>query len=162
MSQRKSLFESLNQDNCLEGLELDRDLLLAELGLSRRDPRTGELGYPDFSAMHAEDSWDLSVMTLSHSEFVSDVLARTKKRRKDAEAESEEVFGKVIAKNTGGKITEAKALAKGDYDYIKHMKVVSSLYAWEDYLVRFLDTISKYHYLAKARTDELIKARKGA
>lgn len=156
--QKRSLFEKLNENNALDGLELDRDALLEEIGISRRNAR-GELEIPDFAAMPAEDSWDLCVLTLHYSEYVSEVLALTKKRRKDMEAESEEVYGSIMGENTGSKITEARALAKGSPRYVAHLKRTSSLLAWEEYLTRFLDVLSRYHYLAKQRTDELVKSK---
>jgi hypothetical protein len=111
--------------------------------------------YNDVFSFDAENCYDIAIKAVRYQEYAGEILAKTKKRLRDAAAEIEESLNKSITQNKGAKVTEAKALAKGSHEYTVIAKRISALEAWEDYLERFIDVLEKYHYLAKKKLDEI-------
>jgi len=147
------LFQELNEDGYLEGLEIDKDFILEQVGLGII--QNGVFRWADINVQNAEGCYDIATKCVRYQEYAGEMLSRTLKRRKDAEADSEGVLNKAITANKGAKITEAKALAKGSDEYIIISKRISALGAWEEYLKGFVDILEKYHYLAKKKLDEI-------
>ena len=147
------LFQELNEDGHLNGLEIDKDAILAQIGLGA--VIGGQFRWKDINDTDIEGCYDVATKCVRFQEYAGEYLSRTVKRRKDAEADSEGVLNKAIAANKGAKITESKALAKGSDEYIFISKKISALAAWEEYLKGFMDILEKYHYLAKKKLDEL-------
>ncbi len=155
-----TLFQELNEDGYLNGLEIDKDAILEQMGLGII--RNNRFEWQDIFSATAEDCYDIATKAVRYQEYAGEMLARTQKRRKDAEADLEESLNKSITQNKGAKVTEAKAAAKGNPEYTTISKRISALTAWEDYLERFVDVLEKYHYLAKKKLDEIYQnQRKG-
>lgn len=155
-----TLFQELNQDGHIQGLEIDKDGILEQMGLGVIQNNRFE--WQDIFSATAEDCYDIATKAVRYQEYAGEMLARTQKRRKDSEADLEESLNRSIAVNKGSKVTEAKALAKGSPEYTLISKKISALTAWEDYLERFVDVLEKYHYLAKKKLDEIYQnQRKG-
>lgn len=155
-----TLFQELNESGFLNGLEIDKDGILEEMGLGA--VRKNRFEWEDLYSANAEDCYDIATKAVRYQEYAGEMLARTQKRRKDAEADLEESLNKSIAVNKGAKITEAKALAKGSPEYTVISKRISALSAWEDYLERFIDVLEKYHYLGKKKLDEIYMSQRKA
>jgi hypothetical protein len=151
----QSLYQVLNEEKHLEGLELDKEEILRLMGLGRINKATNKFEWDDVFQFSQEDCYDAAVKAVRYQEYAAEVLAMTQKRRKDSEAAVDGVLNKSMVANRGMKATEARAAAKGSDEYVAISRRIASLTAWEDYLERFVDVLEKYHYLAKKRLDEL-------
>ena len=149
-----SLFQKLNSEGYLRDLEVQKEVILEELGLGEIDPETLDFEYVDFSSTDIGSYYRLAVLSIRYQEYVSGILALTLQRRKNAEAKLESILNKSIA-NSALKPTEAKAAAKGSDEYMKVARALSAIEAWEDYLHRLTKTLDQTHYLAKNKMDEL-------
>lgn len=148
------LFEELNAEGYLDGLEVDKENIMAQIGLDEVRADT-QFAYDNIFEATAEDCYDIAIKAVRYQEYIGEMLSRTQKKNKFAAADSEQVLNNVIAQNKGGKITESKAMAKGSPEYTDISKRIAALTAWEDYLERFIDVLEKYHYLAKKKLDEI-------
>ena len=148
-----NLFQSLNEDGYLNDLELDNDHVLLQIGLGRMI--NGKFEYTDLSQTSGDHCYDLCIRAIRFQEYISRILSLTQKRKKDAEAELEEILNRALTTKRELKVTEAKAAAKGSPEYTRAARKISALSAWADYLDRLGDVLEKYHYLAKKRLDEI-------
>lgn len=147
------LFDTLNAEGHLDGLDLNKDEILRNIGLGQ--VVNGVFKWSDLYAASGEDCYDTAIKAVRYQEYVAEILALTQKRRGTIEANLDRILNSTISGNKGLKITEAKALAKGSDDYVKKLEEVESLKSWEDFLKRFIDVLEKYHYLAKNRLSEI-------
>lgn len=155
----QKLFEALNTEGHLDGLEIDKDEILEDLGF-RRVTKSGLIEYPDFSAIDLGGSYDLALQSIGYISYISEVLAVTAKRYKDSEVSLDDVFNKTLGRNANNlKVTEAKIAAKSSDEYVELSRRISSLEAWKDYLKRLIEDVEKIHYMAKSKVLELQNTR---
>jgi hypothetical protein len=143
-----SLFERMNEEGHINGLDIKKKIWLTKLGLYGEEDRVILI---DLNETATQELNDLLVDSLYYIENISEVLAECDKRKRDAESDMDVVFNRAVSSQTGLKVTEAKALAKGSEIYQTAQKKYNTLYAWSDYLKRYMDTLEKYHYAVKNR-----------
>lgn len=109
----------------------------------------------DLSAMGADELYDLMMKSLMWMEYISGVLSKAKKFKMDEELDKDSIMNRVLAQSPAKKVTEAKADAKSDPQYVEAHKRYNTLSAYVDYLERLLVNLDKYHYVMKAKMESM-------
>lgn len=154
------LFQTLNKENQLEGLELDKEDMLDTLEMGIIDRNNNEFGYIPFHEKSIGECYKIASMSIRFQEHVAEVISLTTQRERDAAAKLEEILNHSLTLNSNLKVTEAKAVAKGNAEYVRVQRMMGTLESWKDYLIRFSKTLDQIHYLSKNRIDNLAEAMK--
>ena len=109
----------------------------------------------DLSAMGSDELYDLMMKSLMWMEYISGVLSKAKKFKMDEELDKDSIMNRVLAQSPAKKVTEAKADAKSDPQYVEAHKRYNTLSAYVDYLERLLVNLDKYHYVMKAKMESM-------
>lgn len=143
-----SIFNSLNKEGHLDGLEIDVDNAFNSLGIGNFSK--GDFSYVDLSNINPDELEEIVIRTVGWSQYLNNVVTLTDKRRRDAETRMEAVINKLLSQSTM-KVTEAKAAAKGSEAYINANYQFNTLEAYHDYLERVMSNLDKFHYIAKQK-----------
>lgn len=146
------MFHELNEKGHLDGLELDVTGAFDTLGIGSF--KNGDFSYIDLANTTPHELYDLMPRIVGWSVYVSETMASTDKRRRDAETEMEAILNKLVATSTQ-KVTEAKASAKGSDKYVSASYKYNTLEVYHDYLERVLDNLEKFHYIIKMRAQSV-------
>jgi hypothetical protein len=110
--------------------------------------------YIDLSQIPIEEISDLVMKSLMWMETINETLGTAKKAYMDQKLEVENVFNRAIRNIPDKtKVSEAKAEAKSNPEYLEAEKSSNLLSAYVEYLNRLLDNLDKYHYVLKGRLD---------
>jgi len=143
------IVEQIKNNSKYGSLAIDNRKLMHSLGIDLENRR-----YIDLSNIPNEEISDLVMKSLMWMETINEVLASTKKSYMDQKLEVDNVFNKAL-KNLPQKtkVSEAKAEAKTNHEYLQAEKNSNMLSSYVDYLNRLLDNLDKYHYVLKSRLD---------
>lgn len=145
----KSIVEQIKSHSKYSKLSIDNGKLMNSLGIDIVNRR-----YLDLSHIPNEQISDLVLKSLMWMETINELMATVKKTYMDQKLEVDVVFNKAMRNlPTNIKVSEAKAEAKTNHEYVEAEKNTNLLSSYVDYLSRLLDNLDKYHYVLKGRLD---------
>ncbi|MCA1800731.1 MAG: hypothetical protein LC650_05510 [Actinobacteria bacterium] len=145
----KSIIEQVRSHSKYNSLAVNNKNLMKSLGVDLENKRFLDLG-----TIPNEEVSDLIMKSLMWMETINELLGTVKKANMDQKLEVESVFNRAMRNLPEKvKVSEAKAEAKSNPEYISAEKNSNLLSAYVDYLSRLLDNLDKYHYVLKSRID---------
>jgi hypothetical protein len=144
-----SVLSELLKVERFKSIWIDRNKLMDSLGINL-DKRE----FLDLSSISIDELYELMMKSLMWMEYISDVLSRAKKLKMDEELDKDAAMNRALAMTQPDrKVTEAKAEAKSNPEYLDAHKRYNTLVAYVDYLDRLLVNLDKYHYVMKAKME---------
>lgn len=145
----RSVVEQIRSHSKYSSLAVNNKNLMKSLGVDIENKR-----YLDLSTIPSEEVSDLIMKSLMWMETINELLGTVKKASMDQKLEVDSVFNHTMRNLPDKvKVSEAKAEAKSNPDYINAERNSNLLAAYVDYLSRLLDNLDKYHYVLKSRID---------
>lgn len=145
----KSIIEQVASHSKYSSLAINTHKLMNSLGVDIVNRR-----YIDLGDIPREEISDLVMKSLMWMETINETLGTVKKAYMDQKLEVDSVFNRAIRNlPQKTKVSEAKAEAKSNPEYIQAERDSNLLSAYVDYLNRLLDNLDKYHYVLKGRID---------
>lgn len=109
------------------------------------------ISYPSLSKSSSEELEDLMMKSIGYMGYVSEYLARTKKRLLDGNSYLDKLLADGMLENSTAKVTGLKDIIKGSEVYVAAAKNVNTLQAYYDYLSRLFEVLDKYFYAMKLK-----------
>jgi len=145
----KTIVEQIASHPKYSSLAINTHKLMNSLGVDIVNRR-----YIDLSNIPNEEVSDLVMKSLMWMETINEILGTVKKSYMDQKLEVDSVFNRALRNlPEKTKVSEAKAEAKSNHEYIEAEKSSNLLSAYVDYLNRLLENLDKYHYVLKSRLD---------
>lgn len=152
------VFQSLNEKGALEGLEVDTNAILYELGYGEIDPETYDFeAYSMTTNLNPAVYMEAASRCTAYMSYINEAMAVARHRKTKAGSQREAVYNRALAQNRNLKVTEAKSVAKATDEYLAIEETYNTVDAWLDYLSRFYDELKLIHYLMKQRADLAIE-----
>ena len=139
---------NLFDDPYLKGVLIEKDKLEESLELKLEGDF---ISYPDLSKSSASELYDLMMKSVGYMSYISEYIARTKKRLLDGDVYLDKLLADGMRENSAAKVTGLKDIVKGSDAYVNAAKNVNTLQAYYDYLIRLFEVLDKYYYAMKLK-----------